>query len=118
MIGPSHRRLVIQWKSWGVIVISLLAIWKVWVVSHHLPANVCIRMALAELSGSKQRMGSKPASHTKAFMSSARALYQEEMWLVLPLTEKGGKTCKEMKGEHENCSWITKWVKMSQNIEN
>ena len=53
--------------------------WKVWVVSHHLSASDYTKMALVELFESKRRMGSKPVARTKAFVSLAKALYQEEM---------------------------------------
>ena len=46
----------------GVIVISLSAIWKVWVVSHHLSAKVCTRMALVDLSISNWMIGLKSAA--------------------------------------------------------
>jgi len=43
-------------------------------------------------------IGSKLVTRTKAFVSFVKALYQEEMQLVLPLLVKVGKTCKkEMK---------------------
>lgn len=57
--APSHLRLVIRWKSWGVKGISLLAIWKVWVVSYHLSSKDCTKMALADLLGSKLLIGLK-----------------------------------------------------------
>ena len=46
----------------GVTVISLLVMWKVWVVYHHLSTRDYTRMALADLSGSKRMIGSKPAT--------------------------------------------------------
>lgn len=52
-------------------------------------------MALAWLSSSRQRMGSKLAARTKALMSSVMALYHEVMWLVLPQPENGGRICKK-----------------------
>ena len=81
------------------------------VVSYHLSTNVYTRMPLAELSRIKRMIGLKPVSHTKVFVSSVKALYQEEMQLVLPLPMKRDRTCKKMKREHRNHSWIRKWVK-------
>ena len=60
--APLHLRPVMWWKSWGVTVISLSAIWKVWVVFKLLSAKVCTNMVLANLSGSKRMIGSKPAA--------------------------------------------------------
>ena len=83
-------------------------------VFHHLSASDYARMPLAELLKSKHRMGSKPTAYTKAFVSSAMALYNEEMQLVLPLPVKGGKTYEEMRKGHEDHSWRIK-QKNSQN---
>ena len=77
-------------------------------MSHHLLASDCTKMALAELNWSKQKIGLKSVACTKAFVSSAKAQYQVEMWLVPPLLEKGGKTCKNMKEGHDNYFWIRK----------
>ena len=90
-----HLRLVMRWKSWGVIVISLLAMWKVWVVSHLLLAKVCIRMALADLSSSKQMIGLKPVACMWPMVSLVRVLYHIATQLVLALLENGAKICKE-----------------------
>ena len=64
----SHLRMVMRWKSQGVTVISLLAMWKVWVVSHHFLAKVYTRMALANLSSSKQIIDSKPTAQMWALV--------------------------------------------------
>lgn len=42
-------------------------------------------------------MGSKPAAHTKAFVSSVKTLYYEATWLVLPLLDNGGKIYQKKK---------------------
>ena len=81
-----------------VTIVSFSAMWKVWVVSHHLSTNVCTSMPLAKPLGIKWMIGSKLVTRTKAFVSFVKALYQEEMQLVLPLLVKVGNTCKkEMK---------------------
>ena len=49
-------------KVMGVTIISRLEIWKVWVVSHHLSAKHCTKIALAEVLGSEWMMGLKPGA--------------------------------------------------------
>ena len=48
------------------MVISLPAIWKVWVVSHYLSASAYTSMPLVAPLGSKHMSGSKPVTFTKA----------------------------------------------------
>ena len=91
---PSNHKPVMRWKSWGVIVISLSAMWKVCVVSHHLSAKVCIKTALADLSGIKWMTSSKPAVRMWPQVSLVRLLYHTNTWLVLPLPKYGAKTYK------------------------
>jgi len=50
MIDPLHQRLVILWKSWGITVIFLSTMWKVWEVSHHLSTKDYTKMVIAWLS--------------------------------------------------------------------
>ena len=88
--GSSHQRPVIQWKSYGVTVISMSAMWKVWVASHHLSAKDSTKMALAWLSSNRWITGSKPVARMKAFVSSIKTLYHEAMWM-------GKKLKKELK---------------------
>ena len=58
--------------------------WKVWVVSHHPSAKHYTKMALAEVSGSKQMIGSKPAECMWPLVSLVKTLYHEAARLVLP----------------------------------
>ena len=44
-------------------------------MSHHLSAKDYTKMVLVWLSSQRRRMGSKPAAHTKALMSSVRKPY-------------------------------------------
>ena len=68
-----------------------------WVVSYHLSAKVCTRMALADLSNSKRMIGSKLVAQMRAFVSVVRTLYHATTLLVLPLLENEGETYKKMK---------------------
>ena len=68
-----------------------------WVVSYHLSAKVCTRMAPADLSNSKRMIGSKLVAQMKAFVSVVRTLYHATTRLVLPLLENEGETYKKMK---------------------
>ena len=102
MMGLSVLRPVIRWKSWGVTVNSFLAIWKAWVVSHHLLASAYSKMLLADLFGIKCMMGSKLAACTKAFVSFIKAWYYAKMQLELPLPLKGGKAYGRQEKESKN----------------
>ena len=86
------------WKSWGVIVISQSAMWKVWVVSHHILAKVYTEIALADLSGNRQMIGSKPAAQMWPRVSLVRMLYHTNTRLVLPLPESKVETYKKRMG--------------------
>ena len=93
--APSNLRPVMRWKPWGVTVISLSTMWKVWVVSHHLSAKVCTKMALADLLGNKWMIGSKPATRIWPLVSLVRALHHAATLLVLPLPENKAEIYKE-----------------------
>ena len=108
MMDPSALRSVIWWKSWVVTVNTVLAMWKVWVVSHHLSASTYTRMPLVKLSKSKHMMGSKPATYIKALVSFVKARYHAKMRLTLPLPKKGVKAYERQEKEHKNHYWIRK----------
>ena len=64
---------------------------------HHLLAKDYTKIALADLSGIKQMIDSKPAAQMWAYVSTIRTLYHAAIWLVIPLPENGGKVYKRMK---------------------
>ena len=74
-------------------------------MSHHLLAKACTRMALADLFGNKQMIGSKPVAHMWPMVSSVRVLYHTVTRLVLPLPKKGAKIYKQ-KGKKNDVRFI------------
>ena len=77
----------------------------------------CNRMALACLSSSRRRMGSKPVACPKAFVSSVKPLYYEATWLVLPLPDNEGKIYKKRWKENIRITIRSenKWKRSSNN---
>jgi len=108
----SHAYLY-SWVQGVTIVISLSAIWKVWVVSHHLSARDCAKMVLADLFSRRQVMGLKPAPRMWAFVSLARSLYHLATQLVLPLPEYKDEACKKDYDDIRFTIWINKQWKWS-----
>ena len=82
------------------------AIWKVWVLHHHLSTRDCTKMALSDLFGRRQTMGSKPVARMWAFVALARSPYHSATRLVLPLLEYGEIACEKECGDVRFTIWI------------
>ena len=70
--------------------------------NRHLPINnkEGVGSISLPLSQALHQNGAKRITRMWPLVSSVKTLYHEATWLVLPLSEKAGKTCKKMKIEH------------------